>query len=421
MRLMREAEADVPAADLSADVLIVGGGLVGQALALALAAGEISSIVVERSVPEEQLRAGFDGRASAIASASGRMLRALGLSSLLDEEGCPIRSIEVAEGLHPEIIHFTPEEGDEEPLGTMVENRALRVALLEAVRRTPAITLLAPAEIVRLDRDEMAVLAELRDGRRVEAALAVAADGRRSATREAAGIRIAHWQYPSAAIVSMITHARPHGHVALELFYPSGPLALLPLNDLPDGRHRSALVWSVERPRAQALAKLGPRGFAAEVERYLGSRLGAIGMLAPAVSWPLGFHHAERYSDRRLILIGDAAHGIHPIAGQGLNLGLRDVAVLAEVLADGVRKGLDPGDPALARRYEAWRRADNSLTAFATDTLARFFGIDSRPVARLRRLGLSMVEHFPPAKRAFAAIARGTAGDLPPLLKGETG
>jgi 2-octaprenyl-6-methoxyphenol hydroxylase len=219
----------------------------------------------------------------------------------------------------------------------------------------------------------------------------------------------------------MITHARPHGHVALELFYPSGPLALLPLNDLADGRHRSALVWSVERPRAEGLVKLGPRGFAAEVERYLGARLGAIGMLAPAVSWPLGFHHAERYGDRRLILIGDAAHGIHPIAGQGLNLGLRDVAVLAEVLSDGVRKGLDPGDPALASRYEAWRRSDNSLTAFATDTLARFFGIDSRPVARLRRLGLSMVEHFPPAKRAFAAIARGTAGDLPPLLKGELG
>lgn len=411
----------MPKVDHRGDVLIVGGGLVGQALALALAAHQLEPIVVERSVPEDQLQPGFDGRASAIASASGRMLRALGLGELLDLEGCPIRAIEVAEGLHPEIIRFTPEEGDDEPLGTMVENRVLRVALLDAVRRNPAIRFLAPASIARLERGADGVRAALDDGRVLAAPLVVAADGRKSAVRDAAAIRVARWQYSSSAIVTMIRHQRPHDHVALELFYPGGPLALLPLNDLEAGHHRSALVWSVERPRAAALQKLGPRGFAAEVARHLGDRLGEISLLAPAVSWPLGFHHAERYSAERLILIGDAAHGIHPIAGQGLNLGLRDVAVLAEVLAEGVRNGLDPGDPALARRYEAWRRADNSLTAFATDTLARFFGIDSRPVARVRRLGLSMVERFPPAKRAFAAIARGTAGDLPPLLKGEIG
>jgi 2-octaprenyl-6-methoxyphenol hydroxylase len=193
------------------------------------------------------------------------------------------------------------------------------------------------------------------------------------------------------------------------------------MTDLPDGRHRSALVWTVERAVAPGIVKLGPRGFAAEVGKRLGGRLGSVEAVAPAVSWQLGFHHAERYRAERLVLVGDAAHGIHPIAGQGLNLGLRDVAALTEVLADGVRSGLDLGDPALLRRYERWRRADNSLTAFATDTLARFFGLPGRPIMALRRFGLGLVERLPPAKRAFAAIARGTAGDLPPLLQGRLG
>lgn len=410
-----------PEQRLKGDVLIVGGGLVGQTLALALAAHDIGSILVEKSVPETQLAEGFDGRASAVASASARMLRVLGLGDLLDTEGCPIRAIEVAEGLHPEIIRFAPPEDDDEPLGIMVENRLLRRALLEAVRSNPRILLLAPAELAALDRSGPVACARLADGRRLEAALVVAADGRGSPLREAAGVRVARWNYPAAAIVSMLAHARPHGGVALELFYPGGPFALLPMNDLPDGRHRSAMVWSVPRARAPGLLALPPHLLAERIAAQMGGRLGAVALIAPAVSWPLGFHHAERYWAERLVLVGDAAHGIHPIAGQGLNLGWRDAAVLAEVLSDGVRKGMDPGDPQLARRYERWRRADNSLTAFATDTLARFFDVPARPVMALRRFGLGLVERLPPAKRAFAAIARGTAGDLPPLLRGELG
>ncbi len=407
----------------SADVLIIGGGLVGQTLALALAAHDIGSLVVERADPASHLAEGHDGRASAIASASARMLRALGLGDLLDREGCPIHRIEVAEGLNPEIIRFDaeagPGESQAEPLGIMVENRALRRALLDRVQQTPLVRLVAPASIDRLDRGATGVAARLADGRTLSAAVAVAADGRRSTTREAAGIRLAHWSYPASAIVSMLAHARPHQGVALELFYPSGPFALLPMRDLADGRHRSALVWTVARGAAEAVVRLGPRGFAAEIEKRLGGRLGTVAAIAPAVAWPLGFHHAERYVAERLILVGDAAHGIHPIAGQGLNLGLRDAATLTEVLVEGARSGLDLGDPALGRRYERWRRADNSLTAFATDTLARFFGLPGAPVRALRRFGLALVERAPPAKRAFAAIARGTAGDLPPLLRGE--
>ncbi|MFQ3666217.1 MAG: FAD-dependent monooxygenase, partial [Sphingomonadaceae bacterium] len=381
----------------------------------------ITSIVVERADPDSQLAAGFDGRASAIASASGRMLGALGLGDLLEAEGCPIRSIEVAEGLHPEIIHFAPDPEEHEPLGTMVENRALRGALLAAVRSEPRVRLLAPADVRTLVRGEAGVEAILADGTQLAAPLLVAADGRRSRLREEAGIRIAQWSYKASAIVSMLAHAKRHDHVALELFYPSGPFALLPMRDLPDGRHRSALVWTVEPRDADGIVKLGPRGFGAEVAKRLGGRLGHVEPIAPAVSWPLGFHHAERYAAERMVLVGDSAHGIHPIAGQGLNLGFRDVAALTQVLAEGVRSGLDLADPQLLARYERWRRADNSLTAFATDTLARFFGVKARPVMALRRLGLALVEQLPPAKRAFAGIARGTAGDLPPLLRDELG
>ncbi|WP_448585254.1 UbiH/UbiF/VisC/COQ6 family ubiquinone biosynthesis hydroxylase [Thermaurantiacus sp.] len=403
---------------IDTEVLIVGGGLVGQTLALALARHDIASVVVERDDPEAHLTAAFDGRASAIASASGRMLEVLGLGPLLAADGCPIRAIEVAEGLSPEVVHFVAEEGGE-PLGTMVENRRLRAALLDAVRTTPGISLLAPASLRLLDRGAERVTAELSTGATVRAALLVAADGRRSALREAAGLRIARWDYPGSAIVSMLTHTRPHRHVALELFYPTGPLAILPMRDLPDGRHRSAIVWTLPRARAAAVTRLGPRGFAAEVERHLSGRLGAAEPIAPAVAWPLGFHHAERYGAERLVLVGDSAHGIHPIAGQGLNLGFRDVAALTAVLAEGVRTGLDPGDPALIARYERWRRFDNSLTAFATDTLSRLFGLPGAPMRAIRRFGLGLVERLPPAKRLFAAIARGTAGDLPPLLRGE--
>jgi 2-octaprenyl-6-methoxyphenol hydroxylase len=401
------------------DVLIVGGGLVGQTLALALAAHDLTSVVVERDDPSSHLAAAFDGRASAIASASGRMLHALGLGPLLERHGCPIHAIEVAEGLHPEVIRFAPGEDDGEPLGTMIENRLLRAALLEAVRANRRIRLEAPAAIAELDRGDVAATARLATGETIRVPLVVAADGRRSALRAAAGIRVARWDYPSSAVVSMLAHARPHDHVALELFYESGPLALLPMTDLDDGRHRSALVWTVRRANAAGVTRLGPRGFAAEVARHLGTRLGAIEPIAPGVAWPLGFHHAERYGARRLVLVGDSAHGIHPIAGQGLNLGFRDVAALTAVLVEGARTGLDLGDPSLIARYERWRRADNSLTAFATDTLARFFGLPGAPVRGLRRFGLGLVERMPPAKRAFAAIARGTAGDLPPLLRGE--
>jgi 2-octaprenyl-6-methoxyphenol hydroxylase len=409
------------------DAIIVGGGLVGQTLALALAAHELEVALVERAEPEAHLAPGFDGRASAIASSSARMLRALGLAEVLDGEGCAIRAIRVADGLSPSYLHFDSAEAEPaEPLGIMVENRALRAALLDRVRAEPRIRLHAPAEIARHARDEARATVTLADGRDLVAPLILGCDGRQSALREAAGIRCARWAYDGTAIVSMLAHEKPHDQVASEIFYPDGPFAQLPMPDLPatadaPARHRSALVWTVRARDAAGVRALSPRALAHETQKRMGGFLGRLELVAPASSYPLGLHHAERYWAERLILVGDAAHGIHPIAGQGLNMGLRDVAALAEVLASSARLGLDLGHPDIARRYERWRRSDNAMTAFATDSLSRLFGVPGAAAHRLRSTGLALVNRTPALRRRFMAIARGEAGDLPPLLRGELG
>ncbi|MFN7176776.1 MAG: UbiH/UbiF/VisC/COQ6 family ubiquinone biosynthesis hydroxylase [Thermaurantiacus sp.] len=404
----------------SIDTIIVGGGLVGQTLALALEAHGLRVAIIERADPDSHLAANFDGRASAIASSSARMLTVLGLGGLLEEEGCSIRAIRVTEGLRPGGVHFEPAEaGDDSPLGIMVENRLIRRVLLERVRASQAIDFHAPARITSVERGRAGVRVQLEDGAALTAPVLVAADGRRSRMREEAGIRVARWQYPASGIVTMMAHEKPHGSVASEIFYPTGPFAILPMTDLADGRHRSALVWTVPAKDASGIVKLPPRALAAEARQRMGNMLGKIELIAPAEAWPLGFHHAERYRAERTILVGDAAHGIHPIAGQGLNLGWRDVAALAQVLAESARLGLDLGDPQVGARYERWRRLDNAMVAAATDWLARLFAVPGRPAAAVRHLGLRIVEHTPPLKRLFMSEARGESGDLPALLRGE--
>ncbi len=426
------SKKSAPPASRPLDAVIVGGGLVGQTMALALAAHDLEIAVVERAEPDSHLSAEFDGRASAIASSTARMLRVLGLGDLLEREGCPIRAIRVTDG-SPKLaagsgrgmssfLEFDSAEAEpSEPLGIMVENRALRAALLERVRSTAAIRLFAPAGIVGIDRGPDRAIVTLADGTKLAAPVILAADGRQSALRQEAGIRTARWRYDGTAIVTMLAHEKPHDHVASELFYPDGPFAQLPMRDLPDGTHRSALVWTVRAGDAAGVKALSPRALAREAEKRMGGFLGRLSLIAPASSYPLGLHHAERYWAERLILVGDAAHGIHPIAGQGLNMGLRDVAALAEVLSNSARLGLDLGDPDVGRRYERWRRSDNFMTAFATDALARLFGVPGRTAHRLRATGLALVNRTPPLRRGFMAIARGEAGDLPPLLRGEIG
>ncbi len=401
---------------MDTDVIILGGGLVGATLALALDVHGVRSIVIDPADPAVMLAPGFDGRASAIASATGRMLDAIGIGAALGGQGCAIRHIRVSDGLEPGKLDFKPDEGDG-ALGTMYENKLLRRALFDAATAAKNVDLRMQTRARDVVRGPAGVVATLDDGTTVRAPLLIAAEGRNSPTREAAGITVARWQYDHAAIVGAFHHEFPHEDIAYEIFYPSGPFALLPLPD-DDIGHRSAIVWSVKGADGPAMMKLGDRAFLAEATKRMGGFLGELSAASPRASYPLGFHHAARITAERLVLVGDAAHGIHPIAGQGLNLGLRDAATLAEVLVDGKRLGLDLGDPALLERYQRWRGLDTFMVAAATDTLTRLFGIPGKTASAVRRFGIGAVDRLPPLKNRFMAEARGETGTLPRLLQG---
>ena len=398
-----------------ADVIIFGGGLVGLALAAALDSSDVSTIVVDPADPDLRKGAAFDGRTSAVSSSSMRMLRTVGVADHLAEPGCPIRQISVADGLEPGGLHFEPE--DDEPLGWMHENRHLRAALqarAEAGRNT---WLLWKSRVSRVERGDHGVVVDLADGRKLNAPILVAADGRNSRTRDDAGIRIARWRYQHQAIVSVLRHERPHDNIAYEIFFPTGPFALLPMTDDGQG-HRSAIVWSVPEDDAAGWLSLNDDDFAAEAEAAMGGFLGKIAMLAPRSSYPLGFHHAAQITDRRLALVGDAAHAIHPIAGQGLNLGFRDGAALAQVLVEGARLGLDLGDRQLLDLYQRWRSLDALSVAFATDSLTRIYSVPGKTASTIRRFGMGLIDRLSPIKSRLMSEARGTSGDLPLLLRG---
>jgi 2-octaprenyl-6-methoxyphenol hydroxylase len=258
---------------------------------------------------------------------------------------------------------------------------------------------------------------ELDDGRKLTAPLLVGAEGRNSPSREAAGIRMARWRYDHTAIVSVLGHEHEHENVAYEIFYPGGPFALLPMID--DGeKHRSAIVWSVQKDDAPGLLSLSDEDFAAEAKAAMGGFLGNISLAAPRSTFPLGFHHASQITAQRLALVGDSAHAMHPIAGQGLNVGFRDAAALAQVLVEGARLGLDLGDRQLLDRYQRWRSLDTLMVAMATDSLTRVYAVPGRTASAVRRFGMGLIERIAPVKDRLMAEARGTSGDLPLLLRG---
>ena len=400
-----------------ADVIILGGGLVGLTLAIALDRHGVTSLVVDPADPEKQLAPQYDGRATAVASSSWRMLRAIGVGEMLEGKGCPIESIRVSDGLETGGLQFEPPPQDD-PLGMMFENRLLRASLRECALAAERITMLMPARPGEVVRDGDGVRVALEDGRLLAAPLLVGAEGRNSPIREAAHIPLAQWRYDHVAIVATVTHERRHENVAYEIFYPDGPFAILPMAAGEDGRPRSAIVWSVSTADAPAVAGLPDRALAHEIEKRMGGFLGPVALAGPRWSYPLGFHHAARITDLRLALVGDAAHGIHPIAGQGLNLGFRDAAALAEVLVEGARLGMDPGDAQLLRRYESWRSLDTMMVAFATDSLTRLYAVPGKAASAIRRFGMGAVQRIGPLKDRLTAEARGESGDLPLLLRG---
>ena len=399
-----------------ADVIILGGGLVGLALAAALDSGGLSAIIVDPADPDERLDTAFDGRTSAVSSSSMRMLEATGIADHFPAPGCPIRKIQVADGLESGGLAFEPEAGDD-PLGHMHENRHLRATLRARAEAGRQLWLLWKSRVAGVDRGDHGVVVALEDGRKLCAPLLIAADGRNSPMREAAGIRIARWRYDHSAIVSVLRHERPHDNVAYEIFYPSGPFALLPMTD-DDTGHRSAIVWSVRKDDAPGLLSLSDEDFAAEARAAMGGFLGTIALAAPRSTYPLGFHHAAQITAHRLALVGDSAHAIHPIAGQGLNLGFRDGAALAQVLVEGARLGLDLGDRQLLDRYQRWRSLDALSVAFATDSLTRIYAIPGRTASAVRRFGMGLIDRIAPVRNRLMWEARGTSGDLPLLLRG---
>jgi 2-octaprenyl-6-methoxyphenol hydroxylase len=404
--------------DRKADVVVGGGGMVGLTLAIALAKGGLDVAVADPAPKAAVLDAGFDGRVSALAYSSVRMFQALDLWPQLAEHAQPINDILVTDAgkdreASPFSLHFDHREIGE-PLGHIVENRHIRAALFAVAEALPNLSLIAPMAVSGVENEGAAILATLANGDTIRASLAVAADGRESPLRVAQGIGVVGWSYPQTGIVATVAHEKPHKGTAYEHFLPSGPFAILPMTG-----NRSSLVWTEKDSLAPAMMKLSDTEFDAEIASRFGAHLGMTKAAGPRWSYPLKFHLARDYARPRFALAGDAAHGIHPIAGQGLNLGLKDAAALAEVALDAARLGLDIGALDILKRYERWRRFDALALAAATDGLNRLFSNDIAPLRFARDLGMGIVDSVGPLRRFFMRHAGGGIGKLPRLLKGE--
>jgi len=402
-----------------AELVIAGAGLTGMLLAIACAGAGLPVAVVDPQDPAAMLDRGFDGRTSAIAYGSRLVFDGIGLWPAIAAEAEPIREIRVADDESPLFLHYdsrelAPESGSETPLGYIVENRVLRRALYERARALPSLRLLALRRLAALEASATGASAVLDNGERLRARLVAAADGKDSALRRAAAIRATQWRYRQTGIVTTVAHTRPHGGIAIEHFLPSGPFAILPMTG-----DRSSVVWTEHADLAPRLLALPEAEFAAELRARFGDFLGEISPIGPRWAYPLALLQAERYVARRLALVGEAAHVIHPIAGQGLNIAIRDVAALAELIVDQRRLGLDIGDQAVLECYERWRRPDAVLLAAVTDGLNRLFSNTIPPVRLARDIGLAVVNRLPPLKRLLMRHAMGTLGDRPRLARGQ--
>ncbi len=397
------------------DVLIAGGGLNGGTLALALARVGLRVALIDPAGGPG--KGAFDGRSYALALTSQRLLRALDLWAGLADQAQPILHISVTDGRagdgpSPFVLEFDHGEIDEGPMGWMVEDRHLRRALGDAITAEARIALIAGG-VTAQEPNGAGVAAVLSNGGRVEGRLLVGCDGRESGVAARAGIRRVGWTYRQTALVCAVAHETPHEGVAHQFFMPEGPLAILPLKG-----NRSSIVWSQPHAQARAVMARDEAGYLEALRPRFGRFLGDISLAGERFAYPLGLSLAEAFVGPRLAIAGDAAHVVHPIAGQGLNAGLKDVAALAEVVAQAHRRGEDIGQIDVLARYQRWRRFDVVGLAVATDAFNRLFSNDN-PILRLGRdLGMGLVGAIPQARRAAIREAAGLTGDLPRLLRG---
>ncbi len=403
---------------MDSDLIIVGGGLNGPATALAAAQAGFSVTVIDALPAATRNLRDFDGRSYALALTSKRLLQGIGIWPAIADNAQPMLEIKVTdgragEGAAPWMMHFDHAEIEEGPMGFLVEDRHLRRAFLDAMDASDLITQIDAARVVAQDVTADGVSVTLDNGNRLKGRLLIGSDGRNSGTASRAGIKRIGWGYDQTAVVCAVEHEKPHGGVAHQFFMPNGPLAILPLTG-----NRSSIVWSETTTRASELMHMSDDGFLDALRPAFGSFLGEVSLTGARFSYPLGLTLAQQFVSDRVALIGDAAHGVHPIAGQGLNAGLRDVAALAQVLSEARARGEDIGGAQTLARYQEWRRFDTTTLALATDTFNRLFSNDNPLLRAARDLGMAAINAAPNLRRGFIREAAGLTGDLPKLMQG---
>lgn len=401
------------------DIAIIGGGLNGTTLALALAQAGQRVTLIDRLADAPRKDAAFDGRSYALALASTRLLDGVGEWAALEPDAQPMLEIKVTDGRagdgpSPMFMHFDHAEIEEGPMGFMVQDRHLRPVLLDAVAATDTVQIMNAQTVIAQEPDTNGITLTFENGETLRARLAIGADGRATGTGQRAGIKRTEWSYDQTALVCAISHELPHHGVAHQFFMPPGPLAILPLTG-----NRSSIVWSETAANAAAINALSDQDYLGVLRPRFGSFLGEVALAGARYTYPLGLSLAHEMIAPRVALVGDAAHGVHPIAGQGLNAGLRDIAALAEVIADAARRGEDIGSEAALARYQEWRRFDNTTLALATDSFNRLFSNDNPMIRMARDIGMAAVNALPALRRGFIREAAGLTGELPRLMQGK--
>ena len=415
--MAKASSKSLAAPDFSADVVIVGGGHAGCTMAALLAKNGVTSICIDQDDPAKTLTAGFDGRTTAISFGSRKVIGAAGAWDMLEDEACAIRDIKIMDSGSPTLLEFLVEDVGAEAFGWIVENRRLRQSLYQTLKDLKNAAHIAPARVAGFTRDNDGVNVHMEDGRTARGQLVIGADGRNSFTREWMGIGTRGWKYGQRAIVCIVRHEKPHDNIAVEDFRSEGPFAILPMTDDEDGNHRSSIVWTEHGRDTDSALHWAEDTFNAALDERFPSFYGQVQLSGKRFSYPLSLTHAHDYIAPRMALVADAAHAIHPIAGQGLNIGLRDIAELAELLITAKKYGRDLGGEELLHAYQSARRLDNMAMAGATDTLNRLFSNDLSSVRILRKIGLRAVQRIPAARKFFMRQAMGASGLLPSLIK----